>query len=67
MSQTANDSHWEEANRAKLRITGQGNNSITLTAYGIKPTLAIPLVITCTSNMKMLRASGAQSDTVVGG
>ena len=66
VSQTATVEQWQAANYAQLRITAQTTNQITITAYGVKPTVAIPCVITCTSNMKMLRQNGASSETVVG-
>lgn len=67
VSQTATQAQWQAAQYAQLRITSQGTNTVTITAYGVKPTVAIPCVITCSSNMKLLRSSGsAGSDTVTG-
>lgn len=66
VSQSATQEQWQAANYAQLRITAQGANYITVTAYGVKPTVAIPCVISCSSNMKMLRQNGAATETVVG-
>ena len=67
VSQSATQAQWQAANYAQLRITAQGANTITITAYGVKPTVAIPCVITCSSNMKLYRSSGSTTtDTVVG-
>ena len=58
---------WQAAQYAQLRITDQTANQITVTAYGVKPTVAIPCIITCSNNMKLYRSSGtASSDTVKG-
>lgn len=67
VSQSATQAQWQAANYAQLRITAQGTNTVTITAYGVKPTVAIPCVITCSSNMKLYRNSGSTTtDTVVG-
>ena len=67
VSQAATQAQWQAANYAQLRITAQGPNTVTITAYGVKPTVDIPCVITCSSNMKLYRANGETStDTVVG-
>lgn len=66
VSQAATVAQWQAANYALLRITAQTTNQITITAYGVKPNIIIPCVITCTSNMKMLRKNGTPSETVVG-
>lgn len=67
VSQSATQAQWQAANYAQLRITAQGTDYITITAYGVKPTIAIPCVITCSSNMKLYRNSGSTTtDTVVG-
>lgn len=67
VSQSATQAQWQAANYAQLRITTQGTDFIIITAYGVKPTVAIPCVITCSSNMKLYRDAGTTTtDTVVG-
>lgn len=67
VSQSATQAQWQAANYAQLRITTQGAGFITITAYGVKPTVDIPCVITCSSNMKLYRNAGTTTtDTVVG-
>ena len=67
VSQSATQEQWQAAQYAQLRITAQGANTVTITAYGVKPTVAIPCVITCSNNMKLYRNSGtASGDTVTG-
>ena len=68
VAMTATQEQWQAANYAQLRITSQGTNTIIITAYGVKPTIAIPCVITCSSNMKLYRSDGktVTTDTVVG-
>lgn len=43
---TANGDQWNAAAKANLRCTAQTANQITVTAYGTKPTVAIPIVLT---------------------
>ena len=45
VAQTATQAQWQAAAKAQLRVTAQANNSITITAYGVKPTVAIPCAI----------------------
>lgn len=57
---------WQAAQYAQLRLTYQGPNKITITAYGVKPTVDIPCVLTCSSFMKLSRAINSTTDSVVG-
>ena len=67
LRQGASAAQCEAANKAQLRITDQTTNQITVTAYGDKPTVNLPCMITCSSNMKLYRATNtATSDTVKG-
>lgn len=45
LSLGATDEQYEAAALAKIRITSQSANSITLTAIGDKPTVDLPVVI----------------------
>lgn len=67
VAMTATDSQWQASQYAQLRITEQGANYVSVVAYGARPSVDIPCVITCSNNMKLLRSNGSTTtDTVVG-
>ncbi len=63
---TASDVERSAAILAQLYLSSVGQNSITVIARGVKPTIVIPCVIVCSSNMKKLRSNGSSTENVVG-
>lgn len=45
VSQSATSTQYESARKAMLGVTAQAANSLTITAYGTKPTVDIPIVV----------------------
>jgi hypothetical protein len=65
IARTATEAQANAAQRASIRVTAQANNSITIRAYGSKPTVDIPLVIKVMSDGSM--NTGAIISAISGG